>query len=111
MVIEEQHQGAVIVLKPYGPVTEAEAEEFKQRLADVLSKSLGRLVVDLSAIPFVGSDALEVLVEFSEQLAGSGRALKLCAANQTLREVLKLTDLTPWFEMFEEPGAAVRSFL
>ena len=47
----------------------------------------------------------------TEQLAQSGNALKLCGVNETVREVLDLTDLTSLFEYFEDINAAVRSYL
>ena len=40
-----------------------------------------------------------------------GRALKLCAVNKTIRQVLELTALVSQFEHFEDVNSAVRSFL
>jgi len=73
--------------------------------------SLGRFVMDASAIPLIDSKGLEALVEVTEEMAQSGKALKLCAANETLRQVLELTGVAPLFEHFEDANAAVRSFL
>jgi anti-anti-sigma regulatory factor len=41
----------------------------------------------------------------------TGHALRLCGANETLRQVLELTDLAPQFEQYADVNAAVRSFL
>ena len=111
MEILEQRQGAVTVLKPQGPLVGTDAEQFKERLAGVLASSLGRFVVDASEIAFVDSRGLEVLKETTEELSGSGQALRLCGANETVREVLDLTDLDSLFEHYEDAGAAARSFL
>ena len=111
MKIHEQRQGAVTVLKPEGPLVEADVPAFKQRLVQAVGANLGRFVVDLSAVPFVDSAALEVLVDITEELAKSGQALRLCAANKTVREVLDLTDLSSLFDHFEDTNTAVRSFL
>jgi len=111
MEITDQTQGAVRVLKPRGPLAAPEAEEFKTRAAETASESLGRLLIDASGVPFVDSRGLEVLVELSEDLSQSGRALKLCSLNETVREVLELTDLAGLFEFYDDVNAGVRSFL
>ena len=54
------------------------AEHVKARLINVCGQSLGRVVLDAGAIPFVDSRGLEVLVEVTEELGQGGRALKLC---------------------------------
>jgi anti-sigma B factor antagonist len=111
MRIHEQRQGAVIVLKPEGALVEQVCGAFKQKLTQAMQSSLGRFVVDMSAVPFVDSLGLEALVEITEELGKSGQSLRLCAANKTVREVLDLTELTNLFEHFEDTNTAVRSFL
>lgn len=111
MQIIELKQGAVTVLRPMGPLTLADADKLKARLAQVGQGSLGRFVVDASAVPFIDSRGLEVLAEAQEELARSGQSLKVCGLNETLREVLDLTEVGRLLEQFEDTGAAVRSFL
>jgi len=109
--IQERNYGAVTVLKPDGPLADEEVGPFKNRLLEVMRKTLGRAVLDVSAVPFVDSEALEALVDVSNEMAQGGQALKLCAASRTLREVLELTGLSSQFEHFEDTNSAVRSFL
>ena len=112
MILHEQKHGAVTVLRPEGPLAGAEdAGELKTRLIELLSSNLGRCVVDASAVPFVDSKGLEALVETNEEMAGSGHVLKLCGANETVRQVLELTELASRFEHFADVNAGVRSFL
>jgi anti-anti-sigma factor len=111
MKIHEQQQGAVTVLKPEGPLVEADIPEFIARVRRTLAGSMGRFVVDMSAVPFLDSGGLEALVDVSEELGGGGQTLRLCAANKTVREVLELTDLASLFDHFDDANAAVRSFL
>jgi anti-sigma B factor antagonist len=109
--ILEQRQGAVTVVKPQGPLCGQDADRFLQRLGEVMARSLGRFVVDCSQVPFVDSRGLEVLKETTEQLSEGGQAMRLCGANETLREVLDLTDLAKLFEHYQDVNSAVRSFL
>jgi len=111
MDIQTQRQGAITILRPQGPLFGQDAEQVKAALIEASGASLGRVVLDLEAIPFVDSRGLEVLVEVTEEMSEGGQALKLCAANKTVREVLELTELAGLFEHFEDVGSAARSFL
>lgn len=111
MEITEQRHGAVTVLKPGGPLVQNDAVMFRQRLSDVLTKSMGRFVVDASAIAFVDSQGLEVLVQAGDELLRSGRALRLCGSTETLREAIDLTGHSDRFEHYADVNTAVRSFL
>jgi anti-anti-sigma factor len=111
MEISEHRQGAVTVLKPHGPLIGSDADQFKVRVHEVLEKSLGRFVVDAAELSYVDSRGLEVLKEATDELSSSGQGLKLCGANETVREVLELTNLSRDFEHFGDVGSAVRSFL
>lgn len=111
MKINEEKQGAVIVLRPEGPLIEQDAAALRQRLINVLGTSLGRFIIDMSAIPYLDSKGLEALLDVTDEMAKSGQLLRLCAANKTVREVLELTDLAPHFDHFEDANTAVRSFL
>ncbi len=111
MDIQEQRQGAVTVLKPQGPLSGSDADDFAARIREVMEKSLGRFVVDCGSIAWIDSRGLEVLKETTEQLSEGGQALRLCGCNETVREVLDLTDLAKLFEHYQDVGSAVRSFL
>lgn len=111
MQIQEQKQGAVTVLRPVGPLIQDDAAQFKTKLMDVRQTSLGRFVVDAAAVPYIDSAGLEALLDAHEELAKAGQSLKLCAVNETLREVFTLTELSGHFEHFEDAASAVRSFL
>lgn len=111
MEVIEQRHGAVTVVRPMGPLVQQDAVKFRQRLGEVMGRSLGRFVVDASMIAFVDSQGLEVLITASDELAGSGRSVRLCGATETLREVLDLTGNADRFEHFADVNSAVRSFL
>lgn len=111
MDILETREGAVTVLKPGGPLVQGDADQFKTQFVGVLPKCLGRVIIDASAIAYVDSRGLEVLVEVSEEMSRSGQTLKLCGANDTIREVMDLTETLGLFEQFADVHTAVRSFL
>jgi anti-anti-sigma factor len=111
MELVTQQRGAVMIVRPVGPLTGAEAGPFKAKVLELIRENLGRIVIDASALPFVDSGGLESLADVAAELARGGKGLKVCAANQTLRQVIELTGLAPQFEHFDDANSAVRSFL
>jgi len=109
--IDSQNHGAITVLKPQGPLTQEDASTFGGTLKQAIAEGLGRVVVDISAIPFTDSQGLEVLIEACDRLGRTGMSLKLCGSNETLREVFELTEVADRFEHYADTTSAIRSFL
>jgi anti-anti-sigma factor len=111
MEIQEHRHGAVMVVKPTGSLTGSDAENLRGRLLKFIEEIHGRFVLDASAIPLVDSKGLEALVAVNDEMISTGKTMKISGANDTLRQVFRLTGLGGMFEHFEEVSAAVRSFL
>lgn len=111
MQIKEQRHGAVTVIAPQGALVQADADEFHQVAERVMTRSMGRFVVDMSATPYVDSVGLEAMLSVTEQLSQGGQVMKLCNACETVREILEITDLASYFEHYADVNTAVRSFL
>ncbi len=111
MMLQEQLSGAVTVLRPEGPLAGDDAVGLKTRALELMTDARGRYVIDTSAVPYVDSRGLEVLVEVNEAMFETGHVLKLCGTNETVRQAMELTDLAETFEFFADVPNAVRSFL
>ena len=111
MKIDIEKCGSVAVVKPEGPLNWSSADAFKAEFLKSISQNLGRIVLDTSLISYVDSKGLGTLVDVTQELGQSGKTLKLCSTNETVRQVIELTGLRPLFEHFEDVNSAVRSFL
>ena len=111
MRIETQKVGAVTVLEPHGPVVQEDATAFGQHLEQTLHQSMGRLVIDVSEVPYLDSLGLQILADAAEQLQNTGQSLRLSGANETLRTVFEITELHHHFDHYQDIHTAVRSFL
>ncbi len=111
MELHQQQHGAVTVFKPDGALSEAAVAPFAAAVRTGAARSMGRIVLDLTAVPFVDSAALEALLDLTELLGHGGRSLKLCGVNKTCRQVLELVELVSYFDLFDDANSAVRSFL
>ncbi|MEL6795792.1 MAG: STAS domain-containing protein [Planctomycetota bacterium] len=110
MQIDEQNQAAVTVLTPRGPLTGDDSAVLASRVDAAADQQRGRVVVDLSNVSFVDSAGLEVIADLGERFERVARSLKLACVNETLREVLDLTEVASFCELYEDASAAVRSF-
>lgn len=106
-----QKIGAVTVVSPRGPLSGDAAVAFAQLLADKASESLGRLVVDLEAVPTLDSLGLETLVDAALALEDSGIVLRLAGVNPLLETVLEITGQADVFDRYADADEAARSFL
>jgi anti-sigma B factor antagonist len=111
MEIQEERHGGVTVIRPIGPMIQQDAEQVRKRAIDALPRCLGRLVIDVSAVQYVDSKGLESLLAVTDALQKSAQVLRLCGANETLREVLELTEISPRFDFYRDVGDGVRSWL
>lgn len=111
MRIENHKVGAVTVVEPHGPVVQEDAEILGSRLVATVRDTMGRLVVDVTDVPYLDSAGLEVLADAATQLQTTGQTLRLCGANETLRTVFDLTELGSKFDHYQDVNTAVRSFL
>lgn len=111
MEIRESKHGAIVVLTPIGPLLAGDVEGFRASFSSAVERSLGRTVIDVSAMPYVDSAGLECLIDASDAQSERGRSLRLCGTNDTLREVLELTGYRGHFEHYGDVQDATRSFL
>ena len=110
MNIDTQQQAAVTVLTPRGPLLAGDANEVRTAVTEAIESSLGRVVLDISKVPYTDSSGLEMIYDIGSQLVAEGRVFKLAGANETMREVLALTEIGALCEQFDDVTTAVRSF-
>ena len=109
MNIEEQRRGEVTVLRPQGPIIGSEVDQLAACITKAMDGNCRAMVLDASTVTFVDSRGLEALVDATEELIRHGQILKLAGVNDTLKEVLELTELESLFEQYDDADAAVRS--
>lgn len=111
MKIEERKVGRALVVKPNGPLVTADADQAKGNLmGGVLQDDCDCVILDAASVAFVDSRGLEVMVDISDRLARSSSKLVVAGANETVREVLELTEISHLFEFSENVENALRSF-
>lgn len=110
-MFEQKRQGAVEVIGGGDRISGDRVAELADLLHKCVKQGQPRVVLDLNGIAIVDSAGLEVLLDAHDEFQRLGGALKLANPGALCSEVLKLTGVGGKFEVFEDTGSAVRSFL
>lgn len=111
MKVDIQKLGSVTVLSPRGAVTHDESEKFEQLLEDHRNRTNGRMVLELSQVPVMDGRAVEALWDFADRQRSAGQTAKLAAVTELCREILELTGVAQYLDMYDSSESAVRSFI
>ena len=98
-----------IVISPAGDLDVATVSAFEDTLEDASRTPVDGVIVDLSAVDFIDSSGLSVIVGFNERLRQERRSLAIVAPRGTSAAILlTLTGLRRSLTVFETRGAALR---
>ena len=95
-----ERSGATVVAVS-GDVDMQTAPQLAEALQAVSSSANTSLVVDLSAVEFLDSSGLGVLVAAHRELSANGGRMKLVRPRPAINKVLTLTRLTEIIEAFD----------
>ena len=98
-----------IVITPSGDLDVATVADFEETLTDAAEQAPEGVIVDLSAVDFIDSSGLGVILGLNERLRQQQRSLAVVAPRGTAAAVvLTLTGLRRSLAVFETRRAALR---
>jgi anti-sigma B factor antagonist len=108
LAVDETHPPLVVVAVG-GEVDVATAPSLRTLLVDLIAEGKINLLVDLTAVDFLDSTGLGVLVSTVKRVRTDGGDLTLVCANHHILKVLEITGLTSVFAIYETLDAALSS--
>ncbi|GAA2374291.1 STAS domain-containing protein [Dactylosporangium salmoneum] len=93
MELSVRSEASAAVVTATGELDIATTPQLRQFLHAVLDEHDTPLVVDLTAVQFIDSTGLGVLVSVFKRLAGRGQALTLVSPHERLLRIFRLTAL------------------
>ena len=109
--IGESRQGDIIVLTLSGQITLDDGDLAFGRHVDQLVAAGGRqIIVDLSAVTYIDSAGVGMLVAESQRVAAQGGSMRLAHLTARSHHLLAMLKLKMMFEIYDDVDAAVRSF-
>ncbi len=107
MDIADARQRGVDVLAPAGRVDTTTVPALESRLAPLLAGAHPRIVIDFSAVEYISSAGLRILLVAARRVQESGGGLVLCGMGSAVRQVFYLAGFLPLFTIRDTREDAV----
>lgn len=89
-------------------IVNANADDFKTEMIDLVHKGGNRILMDLSSVWFIDSRGLGMLISLLKSL-GPGGLLSLCAVNDNVCKVFEVTKLDSVFSVYPDVESGLRA--
>lgn len=96
------------VVQARGDIDVHSAPELRAELLEQIARGHRHLVIDLSAVTFLDSSALGVLVGAMKRVRDDGGWVRLVCPDQRLLKIFRITGLTRVFSIYDTTEAALR---
>lgn len=111
MTIAERSVGPVTILALSGRLVLDDGDALlRQRVDDLVARGQLKIIADLTALDYVDSAGIGVLIAKYLSVRRKGGDLKLLRLSSRTHHALEITHLLTVFEAFESEEDAVRSF-
>ncbi len=116
MEITQRRLNRVDVLNVTGRIDAATAPKLKQQIEALFAEGRYRIVLDLSALDYISSPGLRVLIEARKRAREwkitdmEGGDIRIANLPPKIKEVFDLTGFTSLFELYSDTVEAVGSF-
>lgn len=101
-------RGDVTIVAFAGNLDSNTSPQAQQALDGVLAGGGKKVVVDFSALDYISSAGLRVLLGAAKQLRGAGGALRLFGLNETVREVFDISGFSTILAVFATEAEALK---
>ncbi|MBA4406736.1 anti-anti-sigma factor [bacterium] len=109
-IIEEVIDDIIVEIVNLDRATLHEAEELKFNVSEKINAGYNKIIIDLTAVEFLDSTFLGVIVNSLKKVAKMGGDLKLVGFKPSVRSMFELTRLFRVFESYSELQDAIKSF-
>jgi len=106
----DEVDGDVLVIKADGGLNQRNADQFVNSLESLIDAGLTKIIVDCTALDYISSYGLGVLVRLHRRLAARGGNVKLAGARGVIFEVLRLARLTTLLAIYPDVARARLAF-
>ena len=102
MDIEESLRGNAVILKPSGRLDSSSTSIMQDRVQATMAKRPKHLVIDFTAVDYVNSTGLRVMLMAAKKMKLDGGRLTLCGMRPNVREVFVISGFHKIIEIVDE---------
>jgi anti-sigma B factor antagonist len=107
MAVTTETRGESVIVRPAGDVDLAGSPTLRVELKRVQAGKVGRLVIDLSGVPYMDSSGVATLVEAMQVSRRAGTKLVLCGLQDKVRSIFEIARLDTVFTIVADTDAAI----
>jgi anti-sigma B factor antagonist len=94
MMIHKTQTGSTVTLALSGKLDSVTQSELAQELEKVFETGMTGLVFDLSALEYISSAGLRVLLSARKKVKALGATMKIVGASESVKEIFQITGFT-----------------
>lgn len=110
MKVTTQDYSDVTVIELQGELDADSTQMLQDTIIGAVSKGKTRMVLDMSAVGFIDSQGLELLLWIRDYCSENRTQLRLAGLDETCEKILEVTRLENKFDYYAELAEAVKSF-
>lgn len=110
MRVRTQDYGDVTVVELQGDLDADFTDLLQGAVSDAMANHRTRIVLDMSAVAFIDSQGLELLLWVQSRCKDNKAQLRLAGLDENCAKILEVTRLANEFNCYAELAEAVRSF-
>jgi anti-sigma B factor antagonist len=110
MELNTSETNGVSTVELVGNLDTASAGTAEAELMKLLDADASKLLLNFSAVPFIASSGLRVLLKVGQALKARGGTLHICCINDTVREVFEISGFDRIFNVFASAEDAFGGF-
>lgn len=110
MDITTRTQNDVTLVALAGSLDSNTSPQAQQALEEILASGTQKIVVDFTALGYISSAGLRVLLGAAKRLKGAGGALRLFGLNESVREVFEISGFSQILGVFATEADALKGF-
>lgn len=108
MQLSTRTQGDVTIVGIAGNLDSITSAEAQQALDAILAGGVRKMAIDFSALDYVSSAGLRVMLGVAKQLRASGGALRTFGLNDSVKEVFDISGFSAILPVFPSEGEALK---
>jgi anti-sigma B factor antagonist len=109
MTVEQETQGSTVVLTPKGEIDMSHSPSLQKTIAAVQADKPPKVVLDLSAVPYMDSSGIATLVEALQTSMRNKTKLVLCNLSPRVRSAFEISRLIQMFSIAESRDDALKA--
>lgn len=110
MELKTSETNGVSTVDLFGNLDTVNAGFVEAELTRLVDADANRLLLNFTAVPFIASSGLRVLLKVGQALRSRGGKLHICGINDTVREVFEISGFDRIFNVFASEQDALCGF-